>query len=143
MPRVCTKIHRLKKLQHWCVRTALAGPACTGQPSTPDWPAPRARARLQLRRRLAVCCCVLRQYRTRDTHNGARGAFQYWFCCCVECCRYSNWHQNEMTNRPYGDDRAKVVSEEELDKRDAEMVMRMERELRVAAAILPPLSLST
>ena len=45
MPRLCTKIHRLKKLQLWCVRTALAGPACTGQPSTPDWPAGSTRAR--------------------------------------------------------------------------------------------------
>ena len=27
------------------MRTALAGPACTGQPATPDWPAGSARAR--------------------------------------------------------------------------------------------------
>eukprot|EP01046_Picozoa_sp_COSAG06_P000286 COSAG06_NODE_8_length_37897_cov_42.611884_5_plen_69_part_00 len=29
--------------------------------SSPVRPAPRARARLQLRRRLAACCCVLRR----------------------------------------------------------------------------------
>ena len=45
MPRVCTMIRHLKKLQHWRMRMALAGPACTGQPSTPDWPAGSARAR--------------------------------------------------------------------------------------------------
>ena len=62
-PGTCTKIHRLTKLQHWCVRTTLAGPACTGQPSTPDWPAgsARARARLELWWRLTACCCVLRR----------------------------------------------------------------------------------
>ena len=38
-------IHHLKKLQHWRMRMALAGPACTSQPSTPDWPAGSARAR--------------------------------------------------------------------------------------------------
>ena len=94
---------------------------------------------------LIVCCGVLRQYRTHDTRTGARGRFQYWFCCCVECCRYSNWHQNELTNRPYDDDRPKVVSEQELDQRDKEIVESMGRELemRVAAAVLPTLSLST
>jgi hypothetical protein len=32
-------------LQYWRMRMALAGPACTGQPSTPDWPAGSTRAR--------------------------------------------------------------------------------------------------
>jgi len=94
---------------------------------------------------LLVVCCVWRQYRSAERGTGGRGALHYICCCCIECCRYSNWHQGEHNGNgvPFGEKDAQMMAEGELRERNDRLVETMQRDVRVAAAIMPPLHLVT
>ena len=94
---------------------------------------------------LLIVCCVWRQYRSAERGTGGRGALHYICCCFIECCRYSNWHQGEHNGNgvPFGEKDAQMMAEGELRERNDRLVETMQRDVRVAAAIMPPLHLVT
>jgi len=92
---------------------------------------------------LLLGCCAMRQYRSARRGTGGRGALHSTCCCFIECCRRSNWHQGEHNGHgvPHGEETPQMLGESELRERSDRLVKAMERDVRVAAALMPPLHL--
>ena len=90
---------------------------------------------------ICICCVCWTRYRYERPGNSDRGTFHYYFWCCIECCRRSNWDNDDKGNTRHSDDRPYVLGNEELRERDARLVAEMQRNANVAAVVMPALRL--
>jgi hypothetical protein len=92
---------------------------------------------------ICICCLCWTRYRSERPGNSDRGAFHYYFWCCIECCRSSTWDHDDKDNTRHSDHNPHVRSKQELQDRDARLVQQMNVGVAMAAAVMPPLRLPT